>query len=193
MLKKFEEFIMKVLIMILINLLLSFFSVCLAISGGVGQQFDVQGYKIHAFCDEGSGAIEVHGRISGGKRCKNLKIELFLVSDKGRRGHVIAVADDVGGAGSRMFKGRDNVYGINNEWEFTSIHVDCVSGEDIEEADFSESRKLRRSSRQNIDADTFSRDRKSSKYYRKSKKKGATQEEDLKIWEDEEGVIHIEQ
>jgi len=81
------------------------FSVSLTGAGGVGQQFDIEGYKIHAFWDEGSGAIEVHGRISGGKRCKNLKIELFLVSDKGNRGHVIAVADGVGGAGSRIEQG----------------------------------------------------------------------------------------
>jgi len=173
-------------------MLLSLIGFSLAYSGGAGQKLNLKGYSVQTFWDERAGQLEVSGRVSGGQSCKSLKLEFFLVGDKGNRGHILTVVDDVGGTGSRMFSGSDTVRGENKDWRITSAYASCVSGERIGEVNNSERIKSPQVKNKNVRTKTSPTYRRSTKTTKKTYEP-APKTKKMKIYEDDQGVLHIEQ
>ena len=77
---------------------------------------------------EGKNYIEATGRVARGEPCDRLKVSVYLTSSKGGRAHISGIIEKAGGAGSRLFKDKDYVYGhAKDDWDVSSSYFNCVS------------------------------------------------------------------
>lgn len=76
---------------------------------------------------DGKNHIKVSGRVTGGEPCRALKVDAFLYSNNGGRSHVIAVLKRAGGAGSKLFNGKDYVFDhARDDWKISSVYFNCM-------------------------------------------------------------------
>ncbi len=72
--------------------------------------------------------MKFSARVTGGKSCPRLKLEIWLVNNKGDRASITAFAKDVGGSNSRLAEGVGKGFfvGDNTRWEISNIYTHCM-------------------------------------------------------------------